>query len=134
MQTFSKMTETKPQFTAGYQESQDQHSDFETRDGSDRKPSGVSRVAESVRLGLTVLALLAGVTMLGTAATTLQVYNTTSLTTNFRLSPWPREFDLRPTIALITCGAIIFVASTITLIAGKTQAVSFQFNNYVGQG
>ena len=123
MQTFSKMTDAKPQFTSEYQESHDQHIEFEPRDGSNKKLSGASRVAESARLGLTVLALLAGVTMLGTAATTLQVYNTTSLTTDFRLSPWPKELDLRPTIALITCGAIIFITSAISLIAGNIQAV-----------
>jgi len=131
MQLFSKMADTKPQFTTDYQESQDQHSEFETRGGIDRKASGVSRVAESARLGLTVLALLVGITMLGTAATTLQVYNTTSLTTDFRLSPWPREFDLRPTIALVTCGAIVFVASTISMIAGKIQAVSILYLHYM---
>lgn len=118
------MSDVKPHFTSDYQESHDQHSEFETRDGGNGKASGISRMAESARLGLTVLALLAGVTILGTASDTLHIYNTTSLTTNFRLSLWPQDFDVRPTITLIVCGAVIFLTSTISLIAGKIQPVS----------
>ncbi|KAH8595613.1 hypothetical protein B0O99DRAFT_511537 [Bisporella sp. PMI_857] len=115
---------TKPQVTADYQESHgsnDQRSEFETRD-DDRK-SAILRIAESVRLGLTVLALLAGLTILGTAAATLQVYNTTSLTTDFKLSMWPQEFDIRPTVALVTCGAIIFLSSTVSIITSKIPSI-----------
>ena len=120
-------TATKPQFTTDqtdYEVSHDQRSEFESHDVRDRKSAGIARVAESVRLGLTVLALLAGVTIMGVAADTLHVYNTTSLVTDFRLSVWPKEFDIRPTIALVTCGAIIFITSTISLIASKLPAVS----------
>lgn len=32
---------------------------------------------------------------------------------------WPNEFDLRPTVALVVCGAVILVASALSLGAGK---------------
>ncbi|KAG9242348.1 hypothetical protein BJ878DRAFT_583891 [Calycina marina] len=117
------MSEVKPQFTSDYQESHDQRSEFETRGGSNAKTSGIFRMAESARLGLTVLALLTGIAILGTASDTLQVYNTTSLTTDFELSLWPQEFDLRPTVALVVCGSVIFLTSTLSLVAGKVQPI-----------
>jgi len=117
------MSDSKPQFTSDYQDSHDQHSDFESCDIAQNKTRGAARLAESARLGLTLLSLLAGVTILGTSGDTLSVYNTTSLTTDFRLSPWPKEFDIRPTIALVSCGAVIFIIGTLSLIAGKTQSI-----------
>lgn len=38
---------------------------------------------------------------------------------------WPNEFDLRPTVALVVCGAVILVASALSLGAGKIGFVSF---------
>lgn len=103
----------KPQFTPDYQE-------FETRDDAAyQKSVRTARLVESARLGLTALALLAGITIIGTSGDTLSVYNTTHLGEEYFLALWPSAFDIRPTIALITCGAIVFVASAISLVVSK---------------
>jgi len=103
----------KPQFTSDYQE-------FETRDDvAYQKSVRTARLVESVRLGLTALAFLAGITIVGTSADTLSVYNTTHLGQDYFLPLWPSDFDIRPTIALVTCGAIIFVASAVSIVVSK---------------
>jgi len=116
-------TTTKSKVTANYEES---HSEFETRNAKVQK-NGAARLLESVRLGLTLLALLAGITIVGTAADTLMVYNTTSLTGEFTLSIWPSstEFDLRPTIALVTCGSIILLSSAVSIALSKFPSVRY---------
>jgi len=106
------MESPKPQFTSDYQE-------FETRDASYQKNVRTAHLVEAVRLGLTALALLAGITIVGTSGDTLSVYNTTHLAEEFLLPLWPTHFDIRPTIALVTCGAIIFFASTISIVVSK---------------
>lgn len=107
----------KPEFQSDLHE-------FETRDVGYGKALRATRMVESVRLGLTTLALLAGLTIVGTSAETLAVYNKTHLGQDFLLPLWPSDFDIRPTIALVTCGSIIFLASAVSLIASKVQAVS----------
>ena len=113
----SKSPSPEPQFTPDYQE-------FETRDDAAyQKSVRKARVVESVRLGLTTLALLAGVTILGTSADTLSVYNTTHLGQDYFLPLWPTNFDIRPTIALVTCSAIIFVVSAVSIVVSKLPPV-----------
>jgi hypothetical protein len=108
----------KPQFTSDYQE-------FETRDDAAyQKNVRTARLVESICLGLTALALLAGITIVGTSADTLSVYNTTHLGEDYFLPLWPSAFDIRPTIALVTCGAIIFVASAVSIVVSKLPPVS----------
>ena len=100
--------------------------EFETRERAFEKNARVTRMAESVRLALIVLALLAGLTIVGTSAHTLDVYHQTYVGTDFLLplsGVWPSEFDLRPTIALVTSGSIIAVTSAIALIASKASSV-----------
>jgi len=110
------MESPKPQFSADYQE-------FEPRDDAGyQKSVRIARIVESVRLGLTSLALIAGISIVGTSGDTLSVYNTTTLDENYYLSLWP-NVDLRPTIALVTCGAIVFVASTASVVASKLPPV-----------
>jgi hypothetical protein len=107
----------KPEFQSDIHE-------FETRDVGYGKALRATRMVESVRLGLTTLALLAGLTIVGTSAETLAVYNKTHLGQDFLLPLWPSDFDIRPTIALVACGSITFLASAASLIASKVQAVS----------
>lgn len=107
----------KPQFTSDYQE-------FETRDAGYQKSVRKARLVESIRLALTALALLAGITIVGTSADALSVYNTTHLEEAFLLPLWPSDFDIRPTISLVTCGAIVFVSSAISLVVSKLPPVS----------
>jgi len=106
------MESPKPQFNTDI-------SEFETRHVGYEKSVRTARSVESVRLGLTALALLAGISIVGTSADTLSVYNTTTLSGDYFLAIWPTEFDLRPTIALVTCGAIITIASTVSIVASR---------------
>jgi hypothetical protein len=115
----AEVTENKPEFASEFQE-------FETRDVGYEKRQRTARVIESVRFAATLLALLAGLTILGTSADTLGVYNKTSLGQEFFISLWPAEFDIRPTTALVICSTIIFVASAISLVIMKVSAVSSQ--------
>jgi len=111
----------KPQFQPDINE-------FETRDAAYDKKARTVRIIESIRLGLLTLALLAGVTILGTSADTLAVYNKTHIGENFFLplsGVWPSEFDLRPTIALVTCGSIISIASAASLISSKISSIRY---------
>jgi len=109
--------DTKPQLTPEY-------SEFETRDAGYQKSVKVARTVESIRLGLTALALAAGITIVGVASDTLSVYNTTHLGHDFLLDLWPAEFDLRPTIALVACGAVVLLVSAVSLLFSKLPPVS----------
>ncbi|KAE8441430.1 hypothetical protein EG329_004956 [Mollisiaceae sp. DMI_Dod_QoI] len=82
-----------------------------------------SQLITSLHLGLTVLSLLSALTIVGTSASTLEVYNTTRLGKGHFLSIWPNEFDIRPTVALVTCGTIILVSSVLGLIVAKIPAI-----------
>ncbi|KAI9050207.1 hypothetical protein LZ554_006348 [Drepanopeziza brunnea f. sp. 'monogermtubi'] len=79
--------------------------------------------ARLVGLGLTVLALLSSIVVVGTAGDTLGVYNKTTLGSEFHLSLWPTDFDLRPTVALVTCGIIIMLSSIAFLVATQIPAI-----------
>jgi hypothetical protein len=94
----------KPDFQSGFEE-------FEAPPSLDEKTGGTARRIESVRLGLTVLALLA-------------VYNQTHLGQDFLLPLWPSDFNIGPNIALIACGAIVILASAVSLLISKVQYVS----------
>lgn len=76
------------------------------------------------RIALTVLALAAGITVLGVSANGLLVYRETYLPADFHLSLWPGQFDLRPTAALIAGGVIVTVANVVSLFFSKVRAVS----------
>lgn len=82
------------------------------------------RLVDSVRIGLTGLSLLCALTVLGTAADSLAVYNTTHLPSEYSLPLWPDDFDLRPTIALVAGSVIIVLTSMVSLVFGKVQTVS----------
>ncbi|KAH9883910.1 hypothetical protein F4778DRAFT_586826 [Xylariomycetidae sp. FL2044] len=84
------------------------------------------RLIDSARLGLTALALLCGLTILGTSADTLAVYKKTHLSTDFNLPLWPEDFDLRPTVALVTGSAIVVVANVISLLFSKVMTLRNQ--------
>ncbi|CZT50448.1 uncharacterized protein RSE6_11431 [Rhynchosporium secalis] len=109
------VTSSKPEMQSDFQE-------FDVPVARPQK-SGAFRAVESVGLGLTVLALLLSVTIVGTAGDTLGVYNKTTLGSGFPIALWPRDFDLRPTVALVTCGTIIMLSSITFLIATKVPAI-----------
>jgi hypothetical protein len=83
-------------------------------------------VVHNSRIALTILALAAGITILGVSANGLLVYHETYLPAEFYLSLWPSQFDLRPTAALIAGGVIVVVANVVSLFFSKIQAVSIR--------
>ena len=74
--------------------------EFDTPDAGHQKSAKTARIVESVRLALTALAPL-----------------------------WPSNFDLRPTIALVVCSAIVVVASALSLAVSKVPAVSLALSS-----
>ncbi|KAK7966982.1 uncharacterized protein PG986_001259 [Apiospora aurea] len=82
------------------------------------------RLVDSVRVGLTALALLCGITILGTSGDALMVYNTTSVSPDSQLSLWPRQFDLRPSVALVVGSAIVVLTNIVSLVFSKVKMVS----------
>jgi hypothetical protein len=82
-----------------------------------------SNVVSSIGFGTNVLSLLTAITILGTAGDILSVYNTTHLGEDFFLPLWPTDFDIRPSVALVTCAAIITVSSIVGLVGAKVPAV-----------
>lgn len=101
-------------------------SDFE-QPIEDRQKFGTARIAESIRLALTVLTLLMAISIVGMTANSLSVYNQTHVASDFLLPLWPAQFNLGPTISLVTGGSIIILSSAISLIASKVPAVSHLF-------
>ncbi|KAF4631799.1 hypothetical protein G7Y89_g6334 [Cudoniella acicularis] len=100
------MADIKPEFRSDFEE-------FETPDVGNTK---TARTVESVRTGLTLLALCSAIVIVGTSGETLATFNSTQLGDEYLLpSLWPSEFDLRPTTALVACGAIVIVSSAISL-------------------
>ncbi|CAJ2506849.1 Uu.00g080350.m01.CDS01 [Anthostomella pinea] len=79
------------------------------------------RMADSARVSLTILALLCGLTTLGTSGHTLTVYNATHLASDFNLPLWPEHFDLRPSITLVVGSAIVVLTNMVSLLFSKVQ-------------
>ncbi|ORY69913.1 uncharacterized protein BCR38DRAFT_420398 [Pseudomassariella vexata] len=77
------------------------------------------RLVDSIRVGLMAVALLSGLTILGTSGDALAVYNTTHLSADFYLPLWPDQFDLRPTVALVVSSAIVVLTNIISLVFSK---------------
>jgi len=100
-------------------------SDFQewSPDAGHQKAVRTFRAIESTRLGLTVLALLSAITILATSADTLAVYNKTHLGEDFFLALWPSDFDIRPTTALVICGAIIMLSSAASLAVSRVPSI-----------
>lgn len=84
------------------------------------------RLIDSIKVGLTALALLCALTILGTSGNALAVYNTTSLPADYLLPLWPDEFDLRPTMALVGGSVCIVVLSILSLAFSKVPMVSIR--------
>jgi len=100
-------------------------SNFETDVESVRTEPNVRlyRLMDSARLALTVLGLAAGLTILGVSADAIAVYHATYVPEGWFLQLWPSNLDMRPTVALVVGGALVVVASLVSLIAGKIPTV-----------
>jgi len=82
------------------------------------------RRVDSIRVGVTLLALLMGLSILGVSADAVNTYNATHVSYDFLLPLWPDEFDLRPTVALVVGATLVMVANALSLVASKVQSVS----------
>jgi hypothetical protein len=81
------------------------------------------RVCDNIRVGLTGLALLCSLTILGTAGHTLAVYDSTHLGQEYRLPLWPAEFNHRPTIALVVGSSVVVLINIVSLVFSKVQTL-----------
>lgn len=81
------------------------------------------RLVDNIRIGVTSVALLMGVTILGLSANTLSVYSDTHVGSDFFLPLWPDQFDLQPTIALVVGSTVVFLANTVSLVSSKVHHV-----------
>lgn len=109
------MASAKPSLTPEY-------SEFETRNDA-RMNLRSTRIVDSVRMALTVLTFLMGLTVVGTSGDALHVYNQTNITS--LLPVWPVEFNVGPTVALVTGGAIVTAVSLVSIAASKVPTVCY---------
>jgi hypothetical protein len=100
-------SDKQPSFSPEYHES----SQF---DHNERQP-GPSRVLEAGRMGLSILAFVAAIVILGTSAHNLKIYNDTHVPNDYLLPLWPFDFNLGPSIALVACGTLMTVAAAASL-------------------
>jgi hypothetical protein len=82
---------------------------------------------DGARTALTALALCAGVTVLALSADALSVYQATHAPAGSLLPLWPDEFDMRPTVAFVACGAIVVCANLASILGGRLSFVSTDF-------
>lgn len=81
------------------------------------------RRIDSIRIALTVLALLMGITVLGVSSDTLSVYRNTHAPADLFLPLWPNEFNLQPTIALVVGSSVVTVANMVSLLFSKVPSL-----------
>ena len=84
----------------------------------------IFHIVDNARLALTILALAAGITILGVSADSIAVYDATHVADDFLLPLWPANFNLHPTVALVAGSAIVVLANAVSIVASKTQTVS----------
>ncbi|KAI0887338.1 uncharacterized protein GGS22DRAFT_107903 [Annulohypoxylon maeteangense] len=99
------------------------YSEFDPHDLEYRRYMKKIHLVDSARVGLTGFALLCGLTVLGTSADTLAVYNATHLSGDFHLPLWPDQFDIRPTVVLVIGSSIVVFAHIVSLIFSKVKAL-----------
>ncbi|KAK1691332.1 hypothetical protein BDP55DRAFT_723938 [Colletotrichum godetiae] len=102
-----------------------QTSDFEVDSDDTHKPSHerLLKGVDAARVSLTVVALLMGITILGTSADALAVYDATHVPAGFMLPLWPDAFDLRPTVALVVGSSILIIVNLVTLLFSRVQSL-----------
>ncbi|KAI0383138.1 hypothetical protein F5Y04DRAFT_40187 [Hypomontagnella monticulosa] len=110
------MSDNKGQVSTSY-------SDVDPQEFQYQKHMKQLRLVDSARIGLTAFSLLCGLTILGTSADTLAVYNNTHLSSDFHLPLWPDQFDLRPTVALVVGSTILVVANIVSLLSSKVKVL-----------
>ncbi|TLS27581.1 hypothetical protein PpBr36_05182 [Pyricularia pennisetigena] len=99
--------------------------EIDTQDHHLRGKVRAIKMLDSVRTGLTMLALIMGISILGVSADTLQVYNATSVPPGYEqlLPLWPQNFNLRPTVALVVGAAFVVVANAVSVVCSRIAIV-----------
>ena len=82
-----------------------------------------SRSLHWVKLGLGLVILAAGTTVVGCQAHGLHYYNDTKGYEKWWLALWPENFDLRPTQALLSGGIVIMISTLAFLIVAAFPSV-----------
>ncbi|ESZ93715.1 hypothetical protein SBOR_5900 [Sclerotinia borealis F-4128] len=75
-----------------------------------------STLLQHANTALTAISAVFGLIIMATAADTLSVYHSTHLGSEFHLPVWPQSFDIKPTIAGVVCGVLIFVMNSVALV------------------
>lgn len=115
---FKMSTESKKGYASSFEvDSHDHHLQSKIR---------TLELTDNVRISLTLVALLMGITVLGVSADALAVYDATHVPGTFLLPLWPDQFNLRPTVALVVGSAIVVLANAVSLLFSKVQSVSQQ--------
>lgn len=83
-----------------------------------------SRVIHLARLGLSFLIFGIAIAIVACEAPPLRHYKNTSQWANAGLALWPLNFDLRPTIAAISCGCIITILNLVYIAVALLPSVS----------
>ncbi|KXH66929.1 hypothetical protein CSAL01_02300 [Colletotrichum salicis] len=102
-----------------------QTSDFEVDSDDTHYPphARLLKGVDAARVSLTVVALLMGITILGTSADALAVYDATHVPAGFMLPLWPDAFDLRPTVALVVGSSILIIVNLVSLLFSRVQSL-----------
>ncbi|KAI9646145.1 hypothetical protein NHQ30_005585 [Ciborinia camelliae] len=82
-----------------------------------------SNLTEHANTALTAVSAVFGLAIMAVSADALNVYHSTNLGTEFHLPVWPRSFDIKPTIAGIVCGVIVFVMNFVALVGQLVPAL-----------
>jgi hypothetical protein len=83
----------------------------------------------SAQLALTVVALAAGVTVLGVSADALKTFDETHVPTEYFLPLWPAAVDVKPVQAMVAGGVIVTVMSLLSLFMSRLSVVSDDLAN-----
>jgi len=84
------------------------------------------RTVDTARVGVTALALLMGLSVLGVSANTLRVHHNTNISSDYFLPLWPEEFSIRPTMALVAGSVFVVVSSILSLAFSNVSSVCSQ--------
>ncbi|KAF4783561.1 hypothetical protein HER10_EVM0011318 [Colletotrichum scovillei] len=105
-----------------------QTSNFEVDSDDAHYPSHprLLKTVDTARVSLTAVALLMGITILGTSADALAVYDATHVPAGFMLPLWPDAFDLRPTVALVVGSSILIIINLVSLLFSRVQSLRGQ--------
>lgn len=94
---------------------------------SDMQESAFLKRSRAIHLGrlcLSSLILVGAVAVIACEAVPFQHYKSTAQWANSGLALWPLNFDLRPTVAALSCGCVIAVLNLIYVVVALLPSVS----------